>query len=74
LNIVELDFSEKHKFFQEQYEAIDEIIDEVAEGIKASQLVLIDRVGYGFYHEQRQKVNSESIRLIGLSYEKDYVV
>ena len=70
-NIIESDFSEKHKFFQEQYEAIDEIIDEVAEGIKDFQLILIDRVGYGFYYEQRQKVNSELIRFIGLSYEKD---
>jgi hypothetical protein len=65
LNIVELNFSEKHKFFQEQYEAIDEIIDKVAEGIKDSQLILIDKIGYGFYYEQRQEVNSELIRSVG---------
>ena len=33
-NIVEQDFSGKHKFFQEQYEALDEIIDEVAERVR----------------------------------------
>ena len=33
-NIVELDVSENHNFFEEQYEAINEIIDELAEGIK----------------------------------------
>jgi DNA-binding ferritin-like protein len=30
-NVVGLNFSERHKFFQERYEQIDEIIDEVAE-------------------------------------------
>jgi len=34
-NVVGPDFSELHKFFQEQYEALDEIIDEVAERIRA---------------------------------------
>jgi starvation-inducible DNA-binding protein len=33
-NVVGPDFSERHKFFQEQYEAIDEIIDEVAERVR----------------------------------------
>ena len=33
-NIVEQDFSGKHKFFQEQYEALDEIIDEIAERVR----------------------------------------
>ena len=33
-NVVGPDFGERHKFFQEQYEAIDEIIDEVAERVR----------------------------------------
>jgi starvation-inducible DNA-binding protein len=33
-NVVGSAFSEGHKFFQEQYEAIDEIIDEVAERVR----------------------------------------
>jgi DNA-binding ferritin-like protein len=70
LNIVELDFSEKHKFFQEQYEAIDEIIDEGAEDIKDSQLVLIDRVGYGFYYEQRKKSTRNQFALLDYHMKK----
>jgi starvation-inducible DNA-binding protein len=30
-NVVGPNFSERHKFFQEQYEQIDEVIDEIAE-------------------------------------------
>lgn len=70
LNIVELDFSEKHKFFQEQYEAIDELIVEVAEGIKDSQLVLIDKVGYGFYYEQRKKSTRNQFALLDYHMKK----
>lgn len=70
LNIVELDFSEKHKFFQEQYEVIDEIIDEGAEDIKDSQLVLIDRVGYGFYYEQRKKSTRNQFALLDYHMKK----
>jgi starvation-inducible DNA-binding protein len=33
-NVVGSDFNERHKFFQEQYEALDEIIDEVAERVR----------------------------------------
>jgi starvation-inducible DNA-binding protein len=33
-NVVGSDFSERHAFFREQYEALDEIIDEVAERIR----------------------------------------
>jgi starvation-inducible DNA-binding protein len=33
-NVVGQDFSERHAFFREQYEAIDEIIDEIAERIR----------------------------------------
>lgn len=35
-NIVEFDVSEKHNFFEEQYEAINETIDELAESISIS--------------------------------------
>ncbi len=30
-NVVGTDFSELHKFFEEQYESLDEVVDEVAE-------------------------------------------
>jgi starvation-inducible DNA-binding protein len=33
-NVVGSDFSERHTFFREQYEALDEIIDEVAERVR----------------------------------------
>jgi starvation-inducible DNA-binding protein len=33
-NVVGSDFSERHAFFKEQYEALDEIIDEVAERVR----------------------------------------
>jgi starvation-inducible DNA-binding protein len=33
-NVVGSDFSERHAFFREQYEALDEIIDEVAERVR----------------------------------------
>ena len=33
-NVVGSDFSERHAFFREQYEALDEIIDELAERIR----------------------------------------
>ena len=39
-NIVELDVSENHNFFEEQYEAINEIIDELAEGVKHLDLLI----------------------------------
>ena len=35
-NVVRPNFCERHKFFQEQYEQIDEIIDEVAERVRYS--------------------------------------
>ena len=34
-NVVSPSFSEMHKFFEEQYEALDEIFDDVAERIRA---------------------------------------
>src|SRR5437870_13429628 len=34
-NVVGTDFSELHKFFEGQYEALDEIVDEVAERSRA---------------------------------------
>lgn len=34
-NVVGPDFSELHKFFESQYEELDEIIDEVAERVRA---------------------------------------
>jgi starvation-inducible DNA-binding protein len=34
-NVVGPDFSEMHKFFEEQYEALDEVFDDVAERIRA---------------------------------------
>lgn len=43
-NVVGPNFSERHKFFQEQYEQIDEIIDEIAERdalLMADHLVLL---------------------------------
>ena len=39
-NIVELDVIANHNFFEEQYEAINEIIDELAEGIKHLDLLI----------------------------------
>src|SRR5919109_997336 len=33
-NVVGSDFSERHAFFREQYEALDEIIDELAERVR----------------------------------------
>jgi starvation-inducible DNA-binding protein len=33
-NVLGSDFSERHAFFKEQYEALDEIIDEVAERVR----------------------------------------
>jgi starvation-inducible DNA-binding protein len=33
-NVVGSDFSERHAFFKEQYEALDEIIDEIAERVR----------------------------------------
>jgi starvation-inducible DNA-binding protein len=33
-NVVGPDFSERHAFFKEQYEALDEIVDEVAERVR----------------------------------------
>ncbi|HEX5975649.1 MAG TPA: hypothetical protein VFY68_00150 [Nitrososphaeraceae archaeon] len=39
-NIVEFDVSEKHNFFEEQYEAINETIDELAESIKHLDLLI----------------------------------
>jgi starvation-inducible DNA-binding protein len=38
-NVVGPDFSELHKFFEGQYEALDEIIDEVAERARALDVV-----------------------------------
>ena len=34
-NVVGADFGELHKFFEEQYEALDDIVDEVAERARA---------------------------------------
>lgn len=39
-NIVELDVSENHNFFEEQYEAINESIHELAEGIMHLDLLI----------------------------------
>lgn len=33
-NVVGPDFSERHEFFKEQYESLDEIVDEVAERVR----------------------------------------
>ena len=70
MNIVELDFSEKDKFFQEQYEAIDELIVEVAEGIKDSQLVLIDKVGMVFTINSVKKSTRNQFALLDYHMKK----
>ena len=33
------------------------------EGIKGSQLIAVENAGHGFYYEEREKVNSELVRL-----------
>ena len=38
-NVVGSDFGELHKFFEEQYEALDDIVDEVAERARALDVV-----------------------------------
>lgn len=38
-NVVGSDFGELHKFFESQYEALDEIVDEVAERARALDVV-----------------------------------
>lgn len=38
-NVVGVDFSELHKFFESQYEALDDIVDEVAERARALDAV-----------------------------------
>ena len=45
-NVVGPHFSELHKFFEAQYEALDEIVDEVAERARA-----VDTVAAGSMHE-----------------------
>ena len=47
-NVVGPDFGELHKFFESQYEALDEIVDEVAERARA-----LDAISAGSLHHRR---------------------
>lgn len=40
-NVVGANFSELHKFFEEQYEALDDIVDEVAERARALDVTAV---------------------------------
>ena len=37
----------------------------VNEGIKGSELIVVENAGHGFYYEERSKVNSELVDFIG---------
>ena len=69
-NVVGPNFSERHKFFQEQYEQIDEIIDEVAERARTlngrSLGTLAEFIEHGSIQESPGKHPDESAMISNL--------
>ena len=77
-NVVGPNFSEKHKFFQEQYEQIDEVIDEIVERARTlndrSLCTLAEFVEHGSIQESLGKYPDEWTMISNLLADHEQIV
>ena len=77
-NVVGPNFIERHKFFQEQYEEIDEIIDEVAERARTlngrSLGTLAEFIEHGSIQESPGKYPDESTMISNLLADHEQII